>query len=391
MPAKPCLVVAVASVLWGSTVLADDGFIRGYAAAILEREFALRADEMTVENGVLSYPDRAFGTLEKQQLVKSLGAVPGVKEVRIVNRAALREANAAKPQAASDGAGPVAPGSASAATGTSSVGADVDVPIVGPLSLYLSPGRLFEPLLADPRWPHFYASYNNYIEDADAGFEHVGGVGFGETISIVRKTYDNDLRWEAGVQAGVFAIFDLDSDSADLINADYFGGPYYALRFEDLSLLARVYHQSSHLGDEFLLRDDVNQDDRVNVSYEAVDLLLSYELPLGFRAYGGAGYLFHRNPGEIDPLYFQYGAEFRSPWLVPDTTMRPVFAADLQNREESDYDTDYSLRAGVQFEDPARFSQRMLIMLEYYDGRSPNGQFYTDRVRFLGVGLHFYF
>jgi hypothetical protein len=177
----------------------------------------------------------------------------------------------------------------------------------------------------------------------------------------------------------------------DLINADYFVGPYAAVRYNDLSLLTRVYHQSSHLGDEYLLRDENDGLNRVNVSYEAVDLLLSYELRYGFRIYGGGGFLFDQEPSNIDPWMVQYGFEYRSQETLLLGSMRPVFAADFQHREESDWDLDYSIRAGVQFEDPGRFSQRLMLMFEFYDGRSPNGQFYDERVQFYGLGLHFYF
>jgi hypothetical protein len=42
-------------------------------------------------------------------------------------------------------------------------------------------------------------------------------------------------------------------------------------------------HQSSHLGDEFVLRTRL---ERVNLSYEGVDLKLSYDLSYGFRICG---------------------------------------------------------------------------------------------------------
>jgi hypothetical protein len=29
-------------------------------------------------------------------------------------------------------------------------------------------------------------------------------------------------------------------------------------------------------------------------------------------------------------------------------------------------------------------------MIEYFNGHSPNGQFYRDRIEYLGVGLHLY-
>ncbi|WP_375136022.1 DUF1207 domain-containing protein [Nitrosomonas oligotropha] len=40
------------------------------------------------------------------------------------------------------------------------------------------------------------------------------------------------------------------------------------------SVCARIYHQSSHLGDEFLLRKAGFAFNRVNLSYEGIDLRL---------------------------------------------------------------------------------------------------------------------
>lgn len=348
---------------------ADDRFLIGYAAAVLEREFSLSAKGLVVVNGNLEYPEHGFGRLEREQIAKSLRAIPGLKSVTFVPGTAAREP---------------ATTAASAPNNTTTITA------------FLAPGRLFEPLLADPRWPHFFASYN-YYADTDRGtstkaIKHVGSTGFGETLSIVRRSPENGLRWEAGLQAGVFAIFDLDSPSKDLINADYNVGPYAAFRYGDLSLLTRVYHQSSHLGDEYLLREQITGGNRVNLSYEAVDLLLSFELPRGLRLYGGGGYLIDTDPKGLEPGIGQYGMEWRAPFtLGGNSGVRPVFAADVQHREENDWDADYSVRAGVQFEDPGRFSQRLALMLEYYEGRSPNGQFYTERIEFFGLGLHFYF
>ena len=51
----------------------------------------------------------------------------------------------------------------------------------------------------------------------------------------------------------------------------------------DFTWLVRVYHQSSHLGDEYLLRNRV---DRVNLSFEVVDALVSYDPFEWLRLYG---------------------------------------------------------------------------------------------------------
>jgi len=371
---KPVLYILACALLVGSlrsqNTEAEDRFIAGYAAAVLEREFSLKPVGLVVQNGEISYPDWGFGRIEREQVVKSLRAIPGVKGVTIVSAEAGEE-----------------PGRQRLAVppnGTS-------------LTAFLSPGRLFDPLLADPRWPHFYAAYNFYSDYADEGqadqeVERVASTGLGETLAFIGKSYSDGFRWQAGLQAGVFSIFDLDTRSYDLVNTDFFLGPYASFRYEDWSLLTRLYHQSSHLGDEYLLRPGISGSARENLSYEAVDAVLSYELSCGLRAYAGAGYLINTSPSGIKRWSAQYGAEWYAPFTFGATDgIRPVIAADLQHREQENWDMDYSVRAGLQFEDPGRAGSRLLLMLEYYDGSSPNGQFYTDRIEYMGLGLHFYF
>ena len=55
-------------------------------------------------------------------------------------------------------------------------------------------------------------------------------VSFGETIPVLSRAVPFGGHWEVGLQAGVFAIFDMNSDSHDLVNADYFVGAGRRLR-----------------------------------------------------------------------------------------------------------------------------------------------------------------
>ncbi|HXH83643.1 MAG TPA: DUF1207 domain-containing protein, partial [Candidatus Tectomicrobia bacterium] len=244
-------------------------------------------------------------------------------------------------------------------------------------------GALFKPLIADPRWPHFAASYQNYL---GGDFDNVAAVSFGETFSLYRWRTDIGW-WEVGLQAGVFAVFDLDAQSLDLVNADYFVGVPVGWRYDSWSALLRLYHQSSHLGDEFLLRR--TRPERVNLSYEAVDLKASWEWRF-LRLYAGGGYLFDQEPASLDPWSVQYGVELTSPWPARPARWRPIAAVDLQQREENRWAVDLSARAGVEI-DGVLATRRMQLLLEYFFGHSPNGQFYTDRIEYLGLGVHFHF
>ena len=50
--------------------------------------------------------------------------------------------------------------------------------------LFLPTNQLFQPLLADPRWPHFYVSFQRYINDEQ--LRNVASTNFGESFGIYR-------------------------------------------------------------------------------------------------------------------------------------------------------------------------------------------------------------
>lgn len=246
--------------------------------------------------------------------------------------------------------------------------------------------RLFQPLIADPRWPHFSASYQRF-QDSD-GPEHVGAASFGQLVNLYGAPFGTQGEWAVGVQAAVFAVFDLAAQSKDLVNADYWVGIPFSYRRGDVSALLRLFHQSSHLGDEFLLRHRV---DRVNLSYEAIDFKISRDWSEGVRLYGGGGWLIHREPEELDPWLAQVGAEFRWPGTLAGGLLRPVAGVDLQFLDENDWQADLSLRAGVELLGAEKSDYSVQILFEYFSGRNPNGQFYTRDLEYLGLGLHVFF
>jgi Protein of unknown function (DUF1207) len=361
LPVVPLL----AATMWLATVTGapaapapDDPYVAGYAGAVLEREFKVSRRAVTVENGVLTLDAAQLAGADRARILATLTALPGVIRVEVREPAA-----------------PVA------ATPDPTV-ADLSALPTGLLPV----GHLFQPLLADPRWPHFSASYRYYLGDRD--LRHVGAVSFGETIPIFRGDAFAASQWEAGIQAGVFAVFQMDQPSKDLVNADYFAALYGAWRRGPVSALGRVFHQSSHLGDEFLLR---TREERINLTYESVDLKLSYDLPWGFRAYGGGGYLFDQEPADLQPWSVQGGLEFRSPWTVASRHIRPVAALDLHSREQNHWNVDVSLRGGIQFENVRVFDRNLQLLVEYFHGNSPDGQFFKRRVEYLGLGAHFHF
>jgi hypothetical protein len=348
----------------------EDAYAAGYVTAILERQMDVKGSKVTVKDGVVTVEVAGLSASERERLVATLRTVPGVVQVAVVERP---EPPATAPPAAS-------PTTAATPSGPA---VEVEVPRRG--FGVLPKGLLFAPLIADPRWPHFSASYQRFIDDPR--LQDAANVSLGETFSLVRGPVGPSGAWELEIQAGIFSIFDLDAPSGDLVNADYMVGLPVAYRLGDFSAMARVFHQSSHLGDEFLLANKVQ---RINLSYETVDLRLSYEVTKWLRVYGGGGYMIRRDPSDLEPWSTQAGLELRSPWTFLDGALRPLAALDVQSREQNDWHPDFSVRAGVQLEKLPIYDRRIQLLLEYFDGYSPNGQFFREKVRYIGLGVHFY-
>lgn len=337
---------------------------------------------LTIRDGIVFLPRGSLSAEDEAKAVKVLLTLPGVRSVRIVSPG---EGTATEPVKAAGGTAqnpdkplPVVTAEATTAPGTALLPTG-----------FAPKGHLFKPLLADPRWAHFSSTYRNYRSNNFDG-RHIGNVSFGETIALYRNTFGNSgVQGEAGIQGSVFSDFNLGASSADLINTDFIGALYYSLRAGRLSSFARIYHQSSHLGDEFLLRKVNTTFERVNLSYEGLDLRLSYEFPYGVRIYGGSGGLFHREPRQLKPWQVQYGAEFRSPWR--SGLVRPIMAVDFKNHQENRWSTDISARAGLEFDNLQVLGRNLQFLLEYFNGFTPSGQFYKTKVEYLGVGLHYHF
>lgn len=361
-----------ASIAYATT--ADDAYIAGYAAGALKHSLKLDRPALVVRDGVITLPAGSLEAGDRAKAVQLLSEIPGVNAVKI--------SEATDQQLINGSSKPV------------QVPADETVSTIESTILpagLLPIGHLFKPLLADPRWAHFSVAYRNYQSNNFDGRD-IASVSFGETIPIYRNNFgQSTVQWEAGVQAGVFSDFNLNASSSDLVNSDFIASIYSSLRADQFSAFGRLYHQSSHLGDEFLLRKISTKFERVNLSYEGVDLKLSYEFPYGIRLYGGVAGLFHREPSALKIWSTQYGIEFRSPWRMEFASMRPVLAADIKNHEENNWNYDVSARAGVEFENLQVLGRKLQIMAEYYNGFSPSGQFYNDKVEYIGLGAHYLF
>jgi len=361
----------------------SDAFIGGYAAAVLDREVKVEVKAISVTNGVITVTAPDLNEAQRRQLAIALSSIDGVVRVEIAPVPAdsdiAASAKADTPALLEHTTTP--PESTDALLKSVPAG-------YGNMTPALRPESVFDPLLADPRWPHMAASYQQYENHANG--KDIGAVSFGGRTALRKGETQQGDPWELGIQAGVFAAFDMASDSQDLLNADYTVGFTLTGRRDDLSMLVRLLHQSSHLGDEFLLENPDVQ--RYNYSFESVDVIISRDFcDRTVRIYGGGRFRFDVDPGDLDHWSVQYGAEWSSGSTYANGLLRPIAATDLQHHQQNEWEADVSVRAGVQIEHPDFDGHIWQILAEYYNGHSPHGQFFADRVQYVGIGVHFYY
>ncbi len=324
----------------------NDAYLAGYATAVLEQRLGWQPGSYTldVSEGRMRLDAREHDDAAAAQ--EALAAIGGVRKVRVAS--------------ASEPAGP-------------------------------TPGRwfptteLFRPSLADPKEPRFFVSPRHYDTGTDTLW--LVEVGYGANFPVYGRIDEAGNGWNVGISGGLFGLFNLEAKSFDLINADYTVGVPLTWREGNTSGRLRLYHQSSHLGDEFLLNA---RPERINLSYEALEGLIAYDLA-PFRVYGGGEVLLHREPADLDRLMAHAGIEYFSAaatTLLPGLRGRPFAGLDLKSYAEHNWAIDRSLKVGMQFDAP-HSDHYLRLSIDGYRGYSPHGQFYDDSISYLGLGVMF--
>jgi hypothetical protein len=257
-------------------------------------------------------------------------------------------------------------------------------------TVLLPDDQSFCALVADPKEPSTFISYLRgrfrTLDDPSGKVTNIATIGVGDNFGLIR--FGGPAAGD-GVQVDVigaiFAQFDVGAASTDLVNADYIIGVPLTFRRNSFSLRTKLYHQSSHLGDEYLLRDTGIE--RENLSFESFEVLASIEMgPL--RVYGGGEHLFRREPQTVAARVWHGGFELRS---SANTAAQLVAGIDLKAPEDHNWSPATSARVGIAVRrtgaegHPGRLIN---FVLELYEGPSPYGQFFQDDISYVGFGVH---
>jgi hypothetical protein len=253
----------------------------------------------------------------------------------------------------------------------------------------INPQASFPVLLADLEEPRIFAS----LGQLDFLDNQINSILLGVGTRLKMKSFnfkDSEKPINFNFITLIKSQFDVDeidtrnNRGGALINTDFMFGGELVKPFDSGYLRLRYSHKSTHLGDEFLIDNPEFIKERINLSYETVDLL-AYRNMNRWGGYFGSSAIVRSEPGDLDNFQLQSGLQYKG---IEHTWFTPIFAIDFKSWQASNWHLNTSIKAGLEYS--GFLDHPLHFMLEYYEGKSPYGQFYTEDLKFLGFSVNHY-
>lgn len=257
------------------------------------------------------------------------------------------------------------------------------LPAAAGVDLFPRPNEIFPVLVADPRHIQLSASYYRLDgrDESDVALGHAWGLTRG------RLGLMQDWLWEADLEGMAYSRFHLGGGINEFETVDFFAGLPLTIRRGDVSFKGTLFHESSHLGDDYIRRTGSTG---YRYSVEGLRAQAAVD-PFPFlRAYGGAEYLLHTVPSP-DRWSTQAGAELTSDdlHLSKRVPTRLFLAEDLQWHQRVRWNMDSHLVGGVKIGFRESPSRAMRVQAGWFDGHSSFGQFYATREQRVDLTVSF--
>lgn len=241
--------------------------------------------------------------------------------------------------------------------------------------------QLFHRILADPRQPQTTIRYYRL------GGKNLADVGLGNTWGMARWTV-RDWIFQLNIAGMGFSRFKLSGFVNEFQTIDFFGNVPLEFRHGRFSGQVMVFHESSHLGDDYIRR---TRSTGFRYSVEGVRSVFSFEPHPLVRVYGGGTGLMHAVPDDQDGA-LQYGFELRTKDLgwKKDKDCWVYLAQDFQNHSRGGWNLNSKTDLGVRLS-ATRGVRAMRVHVGHFGGRSEYGQFHKNREHYWDLGVSFDF
>lgn len=356
----------------------DDKYLEGYLQALLDMHYYEFHLTVRLENKRLYLYNLPDNKLIAESIIQFLNDFPEVDSVQVATEPSSEEKNQRKEKMQPRLTGVWMPQST----------------------------ILFPALTADPKTMNYGVALRFHD---NAVSRRTVAVSFGDELPFFRWHHVGELNGDAqfSIAAGVRAVFDATPDEgfyqkgkgdwAEMVNADYLLSFPLTYAVNNWAFRARVYHISSHLGDEFY-QAKVRQNAgfaRKNPSSETIDFFTSYQLNNSIRVYGGYGYTFHHDSSyPFGPGGIEYGLEVRllgKRDFFNQLYHQPFMAMHFHHMQDFDWRFNATYLIGYEWSKLHGIGRKIRAYLQYHNGFSLEGEFSKKRTDYLSINLSYGF
>jgi hypothetical protein len=197
--------------------------------------------------------------------------------------------------------------------------------------------------------------------------------------------HDQPLGFQIDIEGAAHVRLDPDEE-VDVRSADFRAGVPFTYGWSNQQLKFAYYHISSHLGDEFLLKNPGFP--RLNFARDVLVLGYSIYPTERLRLYGEAGWAFW---SDVSGLWeFQFGVEY-APTRPTGIRGEPFFAVNAHLREEVNYGGGLTAQTGWAWRNDGPSGRLLRMGLHYYNGESPQFSFFDSFEQQIGFGIWYDF
>lgn len=249
----------------------------------------------------------------------------------------------------------------------------------------LPAGLVWKAYLAGRKESRFASTWANESMAHDLWQGGLWDITLGGRAGILRYGSSDEFRpegFQVDIEGAGFPRLDLDHER-ELVSADFrFGVPFTFAR-NGWEYKFGYYHLSSHLGDEFLVRNPGYM--RINYSRDVLVAAVAYRPTDTLRLYAEAGYAFYDDVSE--PWEFQFGVDY-APGAPTGCRGAPFAAFNGHLRQELDFSGNAVVQAGWAWRGGGP-GHLFRVGVEYVNGKSTQFEFFNRNEEQIGAAMWF--
>ena len=252
--------------------------------------------------------------------------------------------------------------------------------------IFIPEGILFKPLLFDPTESQYYGGLF-LLNDSGKWNEEV----YIPITLVINKPVlrfeHNDFSWEFGFEGDGFTQFDIkkiDRKTAlgKMLNTDFRGGVFFNFSKSIYSTRIRLFHSSSHLADDYILKNEVSPRTPSELDYEQVDITIARQIN-NARMYLGSGMVV--SPNTVRKRFsVQTGGYYIRSFA---NSFAFLMGTDIKIFQQNDYRPNIKLGVGIRIGNNLKIP--LNLVLEYYNGHLPYSTLEYRIVQWFGISLSF--